>query len=162
MDNGGLGLVLEADGVRVGSAIGYVARGRSRETTIGVVYYVYVKPTHWGLGFGKILVSSLEELLAKRGATLYLASTVESNRRSQSMFESLGYKVLTWSKLEEELDYEVVEALEMAACMYEDDIVMIKPYDKRILSKIRREDYENLWYRICYKPWLKHRYRVYA
>jgi len=154
LENGGVGLVLEYDGLPVGSAIGYTAGGRGGQVALGVIYYVYVRPRSRGRGLGKVLVASLEELLSGMGASLYVASTREDNWSSQKMFESLGYKVFNWWELEEEVGSEALEALEAAACMYEDEIVMIKPYDRKVISKLRRSDYEELWYKACYKPWL--------
>ena len=154
LENGGVGLVLEYNGLPVGSAIGYTAGGRGGQVALGVIYYVYVRPRSRGRGLGKVLVASLEELLSGMGASLYVASTREDNWSSQRMFESLGYKVFKWWELEEEVGSEALEALEAAACMYEDEIVMIKPYDRRVISKLRRSDYEELWYKACYKPWL--------
>jgi len=154
LENGGVGLVLEYNGLPVGSAIGYPAGSRGGRVALGVIYYVYVRPRSRGRGLGKVLVASLEELLSDMGASLYVASTREDNWSSQRMFESLGYKVFKWWELEEEVGSEALEALEAAACMYEDEIVMIKPYDRRVISKLRRSDYEELWYKTCYKPWL--------
>jgi len=129
----------------------------STRLKVGVIYYVYVKRGYWGLGYGKVLVASMEELLASKGTRVYVASTTSSNTRSRRLFESLGYRVLEWSVLEEELGYDVAEALEAIACMYDDDVVMVKPYSSALLSRLRGVDYRGLWYRMCYKPWLDYR-----
>jgi ribosomal protein S18 acetylase RimI-like enzyme len=155
VENGGLGVIIRVNGVDVGSAIGYTAEGSM--LTVGVIYYVYIRRSYRGSGFGKVLVASMEELLEGKGSRVYVASTTRDNIESQRLFKSLGYRVLEWSIAESELGYDVVEALEAIACMYDDDIIMVKPYSRSLLSKLRRLDYRSLWFNICYKPWLDYR-----
>ncbi len=155
VENGGLGIVMRVNGVDAGSAIGYVVEGST--LTLGVIYYVYVRGSYRGLGLGKVLVASMEEILADRGSKIYLASTTSDNVRSQRLFKSMGYKILEWSVARYELGYDVLEAIEAAACMYDDDVVMVKPYNRSILSKLRKADYRSLWYKICYRPWLEYK-----
>jgi len=155
IENNGLGLVLRVNGVDVGSVIGY-STGDHR-VTVGVIYYVYVRRGYWNRGYGKVLVTSMEELLEGRGSKIYVASTSSNNIRSQKLFQSLGYEVLEWSELVNKLGHDVVEVLEAIGCMYDDDMIMIKPYNKTLLSKLKNVEYRSLWYKTCYKPWLEYR-----
>ena len=155
VENGGSGVVVKVNGIDAGSAVGYTVVGPM--LTVGVIYYVYVRRGYRGLGLGKVLVTSLEELLEGEGSKVYVASTTGDNIRSQRLFESLGYRVLGWSTAERELGYDVVEVLEAIACMYDDDVIMVKPYSRSLLLKLRSLDYRSLWYNICYKPWLEYR-----
>ena len=145
---GGRGLVLEERGNRLGSVVFYEAKLGS--ITLGVIYYVAVKPRYRGQGLGKILVLSAEELM---NPDLYVSTLQSSNMPSRKMFESICYKPYTWSQLEE-FSSMLAEAIYRSTCSYEDDLVMIKGgisgvrLDGDSLKRARR-----IWDIACYKPW---------
>lgn len=155
LENRGVGLVAAVNHRIAGSAIGYVAGFEPPK--IGVIYYVYVKREHRGRGLGKVLVASLEELLENMGAEILIASTRGHNIASRRLFNSMGYSELTWENVEELLGGEKARALEMASCSYEDDIIMVKPYVKLLNIELDVGNYEDLWFNICYKPWIEYR-----
>ncbi len=145
---GGRGLVLEARGNRLGSVVFYEAKLGS--TTLGVIYYVAVKPHYRGQGLGKILVLSAEELM---NPDLYVSTLQSNNTPSRKMFESICYKPYTWSKLED-LSPMLAEAIYRSTCSYEDDLVMIKGSIGEVrLSRDSLKRARRIWDITCYKPW---------
>ncbi len=149
---GGFGLVARIDSEIVGAVVAYPARG---PVVIGVVYYVAV-PGEWrGRGVGRVLVASAEEVLEERGSQVFLATTYYGNEASIHLFDSLGYRVVGVAQASVELGWDAVEALLHAACSYEDDVLMVKPWDPSTLSELRPDDYKDTWWRACYKPWLR-------
>ena len=149
----GGGLVALAEGRPAGSVVYYTVE--TPHARIGVVYYVAVLPRYRGLGLGRILVASAEEVM--RGSDVYVATTSESNVASRRLFHSMGYRVESWISLERRLGPAPREVLEMAACAYEDDVVMYKEVAPGALSRIGAGDLRaarNAWDGVCLKPYL--------
>lgn len=149
---GGFGLVARVDSEAVGAVVAYPARG---PLTLGVIYYVAVLEDWRGRGLGRILVASAEELLEEAGSQVFLATTYYGNEASIHLFDSMGYRVVGVARASAEIGWDAVEALLHAACSYEDDVLMVKPWDASRLSKLRPDDYRETWWNSCYKPWLK-------
>ncbi len=147
---GGRGLILEAGGYIQGSVIFYEAGLGS--VTLGVIYYVSVRPQYRGSGLGKILVLSAEELM---DSDLYVSTLQSRNISSRKMFESLCYRPYTWSQLEG-FSTTLSEVIYRSTCSYEDDLVVVKGdlqglrFDRKDLKRARR-----IWDIACYKPWKK-------
>ncbi len=132
------------------------------KTTIGdskfcVHYYVVVDRNLRGKGYGKILVSSVEEYCGDVEA--YIATIAEYNIPSIRMFKSLNYELFTWDEIDEiktGLSYVFMKA----TCGYEDDFICIKTVDKPVESFLKslepiKGDYTRIWKKICYKPWAR-------
>ncbi|PUA31639.1 MAG: hypothetical protein B7O98_09070 [Zestosphaera tikiterensis] len=128
---------------------------------LGVVYYVVVKDAFRGLGYGKVLVSSIEELLSWEGVKYFIATARKTNKPSINMFKSLGYVVIELTELND-----LIEVIRYVACSYDDDVLMIKGESikevkdvepaVRYLMKLRhnRNVVRDVWERICHKPWV--------
>ncbi|MEB3816538.1 MAG: GNAT family N-acetyltransferase [Desulfurococcales archaeon] len=149
----GDGIVAFVDGKPAGAAVYYEARGS--RASIGVVYYVAVLPAYRGMGLGKVLVLSAEELM--RDVDVYLATTTEDNVASHKLFSSLGYQVLSWEALEQRVGHRVAEAFYLASCAYEDEVAMYKGSRPGWLDRLRGEPLERMhdvWNRVCLRPYL--------
>ncbi len=130
----------------------YPARGA---LNIGVIYYVAV-PGKWrGRGICRVLVASAEEPLEELVSRFLLAMTYYGNEASIHLFDSLGYRVVGVAQAAVEIGWDAVEALLHAACSYEDDVLMLEPWDPSALSELTPDDYRETWWRACYKPWLR-------
>ncbi len=126
---------------------------------ICVHYYIVVTKSYRGLGVGKILVSSIEEL--NKNSTIFLATTREDNHASRRLFRSLGYIEYTWDYLEEKAGFKTVREIMRATCSFDDDLVMVKASSDDSLSLLaryvwkRRETVLKVWRDICWKPWIR-------
>jgi len=152
----GDGLVAKVNGKPAGAAIYYRVRGDGR--SIGVIYYVAVLREYRRMGLGRILVASAEEALG--GVDVYVATTTESNVASRRLFSSMGYKVESWDALEAEASPAVAEALYLAACAYEDDIVMYKEAWRGALKGLGAAALKaahEAWDEVCLKPYVLRR-----
>ncbi len=148
---GARGLVLKVDGDSIGSTIYYSIKLPS--LSIGVVYYVVVRREYRGRGYGKILVSSAEELMEP--VDLIVATINGDNRSSISMFNSLSYKLYKWDELYE-INGSLSDAIYRVTCSYEDDIVAIKTSLDISEVKFNQSDMEEsmkVWDTACYRPW---------
>lgn len=146
-------LLASLDGEPVG--VGIVYGIGEEEIDVGVIYYVVVREGFRGLGLGKILVASAEEVLSSRGARALIATTRRDNSASRRLFASLGYS----EYLIEALDWRARELVERAACAYEDDYLCVKGASSisALVESLERNlsSVENVWRRICYYPWLR-------
>ncbi len=148
----GVGLVALADGERAGAVVAYAAPG---PLSLGIVYYIAVRPRWRGRGLGRVLLASAEEALEWLGAEAFLATASAGNEASATLFSGMGYTVKAIWEAAGEIGWEAVDALLHAACSYEDDLVMVKPWEPRRLSRLSPEHYRDTWWRACYTPWLK-------
>ncbi len=154
----GGGLVARACGRPAGSVVYY--RAELPEAVLGVVYYVAVRPQFRGLGLGRILVASAEEVM--EGSDAYVATTTDDNIASQKLFRSLGYTVEAWEGLESRLGPAATEAIYLSTCAYEDDIVMTreeKPGALRAITAESLEEAQRHWDNLCLRPYLLRRTR---
>jgi len=132
------------------------------ELGIGVVYYIAVLPMFRRKSLGKAIVASIEELLEDENIDTILATTRRDNTASKRVFEELGYSAIDL----EELDETVEELVTMVTCGYEDDILYVKHsggLDKLFGALLKKDSayvVENVWRRICYRPWARLRYRT--
>lgn len=128
---------------------------------LGVIYYVVVKNVFRGLGYGKVIVSSIEELLNWDDVRYFIATTKRINNPSINMFKSLGYLVVELGMLGD-----LLEIIRYATCGYDDDVLLIKGESvkgvediKLLIRQLIRSQQninivKNLWRRICYEPWI--------
>jgi len=125
---------------------------------LGVVYYVVVRDVFRGFGYGKVLVSSIEELLSWEGVKYFIATARKTNKPSISMLRSLGYVVMEFTELND-----LIEVIRYVTCGYDDDVLMIKgELVKDIesiisyLMRLRRniDVVRDVWRRMCYNPWV--------
>lgn len=84
--------------------IGFCGFGPSRDAdadnTVGEIYALYVRATHWNQGYGYALLSQALEMLKTAGfhrATLWL---LEGNNRTKKFYERVGFIGDRTSKLE--------------------------------------------------------------
>ncbi|MEM0341042.1 MAG: GNAT family N-acetyltransferase [Acidilobaceae archaeon] len=145
-------LLALAEDIPAGAVIGFTA------FDMGVVYYIYVEERFRGLGVGKTLILSLEEIFESMGTKVFVASTVFSNKTSMRLFESLGYELIPIELLEEKSPV-VAEKIKKVACMEDDDVLMVKPSLQelqRSLLKVNSKDVVKMWIAQCYKPWISY------
>jgi len=152
----GGGLVARVGGRPAGAVVYYQAGLPG--ATLGVVYYVAVLPEFRGLGLGRVLVASAEEAMV--GSHAYVATTTDSNAASKRLFRSMGYTVESWEGLEARLGPVAAEALRLATCAYEDDIVMVREEEPGALHRLAPESLgaaQGYWEKLCLRPWLERR-----
>ncbi len=116
-------------------------------------YYVVVARGWRGMGIGKVLVLSAEELCR---ADVYLATTTWENMASRRMFQSLCYEEHAWDEIEEAYGWDAVSELVKLTCGYEDDLVLVKPgknMEELLKALERRGAPKGVWNRVCYEPW---------
>lgn len=154
-------LYLSNDNRLVGQGVVYIAI--LTDLSLGVVYYIAVEREYRGRGLGKVLLASLEEILAENGADLFLATTSSSNTASRRLFKSLGYEEFFWRDLYRSVGEEETEILRMITCGYEDDVLFVKEErrsSKDLFEVLREREYvkrdaEKIWRVICYIPWVR-------
>ncbi len=126
-----------------------------------VIYYIAVIEECRGLGIGKILMSSIEEVCADSDA--YVATTWFGNEPADRLYKSLGYVGYTWDELRRLIGKRAVDRLLKATCGYDDDIAYVKPVmvSNDVLSILRRivegegNDVDRLWRETCLGVWLR-------
>ncbi len=158
IDIGRCGGVIALDRNVVGVGVFY--KVDLKPYAIGVIYYVAVDERYRGRGIGKMIVSSIEELLNSNSLGYYIASTRSSNISSRKMLQDLGYMEIYLDNL----DSDIREVIIQAVCAYEDDILSIKPVGTSIeyLYTMLR-DRNNLriirdvWKIQCYDLWRRFR-----
>ena len=148
-------LVLVDDGRAVGTAIVYIVDAVLR---VGVIYYVAVDPSKRGCGYGKILLASAEEVLEERGCRVFVATTTEDNDAALRLFRSMGYEAIHLDELGR-ICPECLDNVLRATCGYEDDVLLYKGCSLRELLKVFRRcrACRDVWYEICYLPWVEMR-----
>lgn len=78
---------------RDGGVVGFASVGPSRdEHGIGELYAIYVEPSEWSTGAGRVLIERAEGQLASeyRQATLWV---LEDNPRARAFYERAGWSV---------------------------------------------------------------------
>ena len=141
-------LVLELDDHVIGGITYY-----SLEEYV-VIYYVVVDEDHRRRSYGRVLVSSVEELYGDNH--VFIATTSSDNHGALKLFDSLNYKPLYEEEVLNEFGAKTLDLVLKLTCGYEDDVFMIKSSKGyRVLEELDRyeEEIVELWYRICYKPW---------
>lgn len=125
---------------------------------VGVVYYVSVLPEYRGMGIGKAIVASIEEILSYEDTEVFIATTRRDNIASREMLKNLGYLEIEL----EELSNTVEELVTMMTCGYEDDLLYVKTCGidvEEFFDKITRPSsvstIESVWRKICYRPWVR-------
>lgn len=156
---GARGIIALVGGEPGGAAVCYPASGRVK---LGVVYYIVVDPRFRGRGLGRRLVLECENIAG--GADFYVATIELRNAASARMFASIGYNVTAYHELAETIGWRAVAAIHHATCSYEEDLIAYKPgsmgADSKLLSTLSPDDYKDLWWEICYKPWMERRYGI--
>ena len=154
---GGVGLVLYLDDAIAGAAVGYVARGR---VDLGVLYYIVVEPIFRRRGLSRVLISSLEYVLEDMGARVFYTTVERGNAASLRAFSSMCYRVFEAGELADVIGYSALLGLLHAACSYEDELVLVKDASRvlHVLSRVELDDFKDLWWEACYKPWVERWY----
>ena len=125
-----------------------------------VIYYIAVVEECRGLGIGKVLMSTVEEMCTDSDA--YIATTWFDNEPADRLYRSLGYVGYTWDELRRLIGRRAVDRLLKATCGYDDDIAYVKPTTNNdVLAILRRvvegggSDVDRLWRETCLGVWLR-------
>lgn len=153
----GVGLVLYLDDAIAGAAVGYVARGR---VDLGVLYYIIVEPAFRGRGLSRVLISSLEYVLEDMGARVFYTTVERGNTASLRAFSSMCYSAFEPGELARVIGYNALLGLLHAACSYEDELILVKDASRvvSVLSRVGLDEFKDLWWEVCYKPWMERWY----
>jgi len=158
-------LIASLDDKVVGVGVYYVVN--TSPERVGVIYYVVVDRRYRGLGIGKSLIASIEEVLEGDKVSIYLATTREGNKVVRKLLTSFGYFEIP---LDVGVLGEVLEVIERITCGYDDDLLFIKTSQDTVktlnsliteLGFLTRQDnievINRLWRKICYEVWLRSR-----
>jgi len=158
-------LIASLDDKVVGVGVYYVVN--TSPERVGVIYYVVVDRRYRGLGIGKSLIASIEEVLEGDKVSIYLATTREGNKVVRKLLTSFGYFEIP---LDVGVLGEVLEVIEKITCGYDDDLLFIKTSQDTVktlnsliteLGFLTRQDnievINRLWRKICYEVWLRSR-----
>ena len=147
------------DKASVGAAVYYnIGVGSVR---LCVIYYIAVVEGCRGLGIGKVLMSTIEEVCADSNA--YIATTWFGNEPADRLYRSLGYVGYTWDELRRLIGRRAVDRLLKATCGYDDDIAYVKPVvdGEDVISILKHvvesggDDVDRLWRETCLNVWLR-------
>lgn len=155
------GLVATLDNEVVGVGVYYVVN--SSPNKVGVIYYVAVKAKYRGLGLGKVLVSSIEELMLSEHVKISLATTRADNNVIKSVLSKLGYTEIFINSLNS-----LSNIIKKLTCGYDDDLLFIKFLDEVLReatpsilmfleTRSNSDLINNLWRFMCYEVWLKNK-----
>ena len=150
----GTWLCLLVDNELTGASVLYYIP--STEPLVGVLYYIVIREDYEGLGLGKVLLASSEEILEARGCQVFVASTTSDNIRSRRLFRSMGYAEVEIDDLLSFGRYRDVELVIKALCGFEDDVLLIKGASAAELIAIVKRSAQavrSLWRSLCYEPW---------
>ncbi|BDR93405.1 GNAT family N-acetyltransferase [Vulcanisaeta souniana] len=146
------------NGSSVGAAVYYGINVGS--VRLCIIYYIAVAEKCRGLGIGKILMSTIEEICAD--SDVYIATTWLGNEPADKLYKSLGYVGYTWGELRRLIGRRAVDRLLRATCGYDDDVAYVKPVvnDSDVLSTLKRiaegdGDINRLWRETCIGVWLR-------
>ncbi len=158
-------LIASLDDKVVGVGVYYIVN--TSPERVGVIYYVVVDRRYRGLGIGKSLIASIEEMLESDKVSIYLATTREGNKVVRKLLTSFGYFEIP---LDVGVLGEVLEVIERITCGYDDDLLFIKTSQDTVktlnslitkLGFLTRQDnievINRLWRKICYEVWLRSR-----
>ncbi|MGC8608021.1 MAG: GNAT family N-acetyltransferase [Vulcanisaeta sp.] len=157
----GVGFVALAvvNGSSVGAAVYYsINVGLIR---LCVIYYIAVIEECRGLGIGKVLMSTIEEICAD--SDVYIATTWFGNEPADRLYRSLDYVGYTWDELRRLIGKKAVDRLLKVTCGYDDDIAYVKSIinEGDVLSILRRvveggdDETNRLWRETCLGVWLR-------
>ena len=59
--------------------------------SIGVIWGIYIAPSHWRHGIGRMLVGEAEKLLLDRGYQEIVLWVLEDNMKARYFYEAMGY-----------------------------------------------------------------------
>ncbi|MEM0361109.1 MAG: GNAT family N-acetyltransferase [Sulfolobales archaeon] len=127
---------------------------------VGVIYYIAVRVGYRGLGIGKSLIASVEELMLLNDVDVYLATTRSGNKAVRKILSELGY-----SEVRLDLLGRLSEIVKKLTCGYDDDLLYVKfkdmpqelmtPHVLAFLADPHNLELINrLWRSICYDVWL--------
>ncbi len=145
------------------AGVGVYYSVNSSPKNVGVIYYVAVKVNYRGLGVGKSLIASMEELLQLSNTHIYLATTRYDNKVVRGILSKLGYSEMELKSLGQ-----LSEVVRKLTCGYDDDLLYIK-FQNAIPEIIKSSELEfltipsnlnlinKLWRSICYDVWLSRR-----
>jgi len=68
-----------------GDVVGFVAVGN------GELYAIYVRPSHWGSGIGRVLIDAGEGRLRELGTTSAVLWVFEDNPQARRFYEAAGW-----------------------------------------------------------------------
>lgn len=150
------GLVAVLNGNVCGVGVYYVVESYPHK--VGVHYYVAVKAEFRGMGVGKALISSMEELMSSDHVSIYLATAKSGNEVIKSILSRLGYIEVPLNSLGRLSD--VVKKL---TCGYDDDLLFMRLYNNLNKSPTSALDFltahpnsdliNKLWRKLCYDVW---------
>jgi len=78
------------------SVLGFAAHGPSREADCaqaGELYVLYVEPSAWGHGLGRLLLSHVESALLEDGFVEAILWVAEKNARARRFYERAGWSL---------------------------------------------------------------------
>ena len=147
------------NGSSVGAAVYYSINVGSIKLCI--IYYIAVIEECRGLGIGKVLMSTIEEICSD--SSVYIATTWFGNEPADKLYKSMGYISYTWDKLRELIGKKAVDRLLKVTCGYDDDIAYVKLITNEgdVLSILRRviegsdNEVNRLWRETCLGVWLR-------
>ena len=101
-------------GVESEQVVGWVAFGRCRDDDAGIgdweIYGIYLVPSVWRHGIGKLLwVAVLEAIRAEQASRVYCLGAIERNTGARCFYESIGGYVDDARKVIERDDAELPE-----------------------------------------------------
>jgi ribosomal protein S18 acetylase RimI-like enzyme len=80
-----------------GAVTGFAAFGRWRDAAVSPtdheLWAIYVEPTHWRAGVGRLLWLCAHERMAAAGATSVTVWVLAANQRARSFYEALGFQL---------------------------------------------------------------------
>ncbi len=110
LGRGGIAHVVDVDGV----VAGFCSPGASEDAGWGEIFSIYVRPEHWGGGYGKALLDAGEQTLREAGFGRGLLWVLGQNARARRFYERQGWRLGRPFRLEEiggvqveELRYEI-------------------------------------------------------
>ncbi len=133
----------------------------------GVVYYIVVDDRFRGMGIGKALLASTEEVLDERKCGVILSTTTLDNDVMIRIFRSFGYTVVLWNDLAMLFGDDVELHLLRLTCGFEDDVIAFKclkcssleDFISKLMSRDNLAKIVDVWDTICYGAWLRYRGR---
>jgi ribosomal protein S18 acetylase RimI-like enzyme len=82
-------LVAELDG----DVVGFASLGAAHEDgQKGEIYAIYVHPSCWGLGLGRVLIEGAESSLQRSGFRTALLWVLEGNERAERFYRAAGWR----------------------------------------------------------------------
>lgn len=78
--------------------VGFLALGDCRDRdveqqTTGEIWGIYLLPSHWRRGIGKLACEHGEAMFASRNRSIVVLWVLEANRQARGFYEAMGYKL---------------------------------------------------------------------